>query len=412
MLGKESTMSYDSHLQTKYWEGKNLSVPCIALCVLLMMILGYLPKLPSSISQMLRPAMVILCFMFPSSFHYRFSITDKALALYLLYFLLVFLFHPITRNTAMSYGAVFLFGVFFIVLTMRPWNRREIQAILFSVAIAGAVFALILYTENPDMLHDHPYGGFTFRGAHVNDNTAAYGIVPGLLCSLALCLFHEPQSTKRCLWNVVVRIALFFSVVLCMFVIFCIGARSAFFSAVLGSVCVVFQKTNAWPNSRTKRSVRIAVLLLMIFLFVIGMNITEGTHSARLFDWEKYADSNGRDDLANEAWLMIHKKPLFGGGYDYWTQEKGSALGTHNTFLTIMVRGGYLGGLFLILFLLALLGEVLPTKNLLILSFSIEMIFHTLTESDLDYFAFIPLLIAFILLRYSSAHNCSAESVL
>lgn len=405
-------MSYDRYINSKYREGSLLSVPCVALCILLFMILGFLPALPSSITQLFRPAMLILNFVFPPVYYYRLGITHKALILYLVYFLLVFFMHPITRDSAMAYGAVFLFGAFFIVLTMRPWNRREIQMILFTAAIAGAVFAVILYNENPDMLHERRYGGFLFRENQVNDNTASYTLVPGFLCSLALLLFHKPRSERRRGWNAAVRIALLASTVLSAYVLFCIGARSAFFSAALGSVCICFQKAYSYRTVDARWRARISVILLLIVLFVIGMHVTEGTHSSRLFDFENYTDTNGRDELADEAWPMIHKKPFFGGGYDYWNQEGGSELGTHNTFLTIMVRGGYAGALTLFLFLLAFMYEVLPTRNLLLLSFLIETVFHSLAESDLDYFSYIPLLIVFILLRYSSTHKCTVESIL
>ena len=399
--------------QLRYYnrEGNGLSIPCVLLCLMMVAVLGYLPALPSSISQVFRPILIILCFLIPSKLYYRFSITDKMLVLYLAYFMLVFLAHPITKDTAMAYGAVLLFGLFFIVLAKRYWNKREIQAVLFSVALASTIFAVILYRENPDMLHNHPYGGFTFRGYHINDNAAAYELVPGILCSLTLFLFHHPHHAQKQRWAVFVQIALFFSAVFCMFVVFCIGARSAFFSAVLGSVCIFYQKTRTYHSSSARMRALVIMVLSLVILIGVGMHVTEGTHSARLFDIESLDDDNGREDLADEAWPMIHKKPLFGGGYDYWAEEGGSKLGTHNTFLTVMVRGGYTGGIFLFLFLLAVLIETVSTKNFLLIAFPVETVLHTLTESDLDYFAYIPLLILFILMRYAKIHNCAAEDI-
>ena len=405
-------MSYEHQLKREYHEGNLVSIPCIALCLMLVAVLGYLPALPSSISQVFRPILIVLCFLIPSKLQYRFSITDKALILYLAYFLMVFLVHPITKDTAMAYGAALLFGFFFIILAKRYWNKREIQAVLFSVALACTIFAVILYRENPDMLHNHPYGGFTFRGYHINDNAAAFELVPGILCSLALLLFHHPNYAKKRKRGVFVHIALLCSAVFCMFVVFCIGARSAFFSAVLGSVCIVYQKTRTYHSSSARMRALVIMVLSLVILIGVGMHVTEGTHSARLFDIESLDDTNGRDDLADEARPMIHKKPLFGGGYNYWAEEGGSTLGTHNTFLTVMVRGGYIGGVLLFFFLCAMLIETVSTKNFLLIAFLIETVLHTLTESDLDYFAYIPLLITFILLRYAKIHNCAAEEIL
>lgn len=400
-------MVVDNHLTNKY--EKALSIPGVTLCALLLTLLGYLPGLPSSTSQFLRPAMIAICFVIPAQGYYRFSMTDKALTAYLTYFLFVFLSHPITKSSALAYGAVFLFGVFFIVLSNRVWTKREIQLFMFSAAIACTYFAVNLYIANPDMLHNHPYDGFTIYGHRVNDNTAAFEITPGLLCSLALFLFHKPRNEKKRFQNAVVRTALLVSAVFCMYVMFCIGARSAFLSAIVGTILICWQKTKHY---RSKWTARIIIVILLIVFIVVGTIATEGTHSARLFDFKNMDDTNGRDELAEQAWPMIHKKPIFGGGYDYWEQEGGSELGTHNTFLTILVEGGYTGGLFLVLFLVSFIMELLSTRNLLLISFSVEAVFHTLTESDLDYFAYIPLLIAFVLLRYSQSRKCLAEKAL
>ena len=405
-------MPSERRLKTEYREGNQLSIPCIALCMILFAILGFLPSMNSSLTQLFRPVFIAICLIIPARLYYRFSVTDKALMLYLAYFLLVFLVHPITKDAAMAYGAVLLFGLFYIVAAKRFWNKHEIQVVMFAVALAGAIFAVILYRQNPDMLHDHPYGGFTFRGFHVNDNAAAFELVPGILCSLSLFMFHRPRHAGKPVLHFVAHIALLGCAAFCMFVIFCIGARSAFFSAVVGSICIFHQKTRSYPRLSTRWTARIGMVLMLAILLGVGMHVTEGTHSARLFDLETLDDTNGRDELADEAWPMIQKKPVFGGGFNYWKEEGGSELGTHNTFLTIMVRGGYVGGGLLLLFLISIMIEVFSTKDFLLIAFPIETVFHALTESDLDYFAYIPLVITFILLRYAKYHHCAAEDVL
>ena len=170
---------YYRHDQYGINENSHSHIPCILLCAMLFLILGFLPSLPSAATQLFRPVIIIVCFLIPAKHMYPASITDRTLMAYLCYFLLVFLSHPITQRSALSYAAVLLFGLFFIVVARYDWSKEEIRIILFTVSIACSIFAIILFRENPNMLHNHPYGGFTFRGVHINDNTAAYGLAPG-----------------------------------------------------------------------------------------------------------------------------------------------------------------------------------------------------------------------------------------
>ena len=198
---------------------------------------------------------------------------------------------------------------------------------------------------------------------------------------------------------------------LSFFSLFCIGARSAFFSAIAGAALIILE----WSNSRRtfveRTLTRITIVVLLIAIFVIGTNVTVGTHSARLFDLENMTNGTGRDLLAEQAWQMIHKKPIFGGGFDYWVNENGDPLGTHNTFLTHMVQGGYIALTLLIGFLMTSVYELWKSGSLIPIAFIMEMIAHTFTESDLNYYAYVPLIISFAIVRYAAAHRCRVKEM-
>ena len=52
-------------------------------------------------------------------------------------------------------------------------------------------------------------------------------------------------------------------------------------------------------------------------------------------------------------------------------------------------------------FLLAAAVEMIKGRNLIPLAFVAELFCHTYTEPSMDYYAYIPLVLAYILVRYS-----------
>ena len=122
-------------------------------------------------------------------------------------------------------------------------------------------------------------------------------------------------------------------------------------------------------------------------------------------------DDSGRGRLWDKAWDMIDENPVFGGGFDYWDDNSGESLGTHNTFLTIMVMSGYVGGILFALFLSAVFLDLLRVRNLIPLAFLMELLMHSYTESGMDYYAYIPLILALVLARYISYQSDDITSL-
>lgn len=86
-------------------------------------------------------------------------------------------------------------------------------------------------------------------------------------------------------------------------------------------------------------------------------------------------------------------------------------MGTHNSFLTTMLYSGFVGGGLLALFFLSLLLSALKTKNYLSISFWIEAFMHSMTEGSLDYYAYIPLVLASITLLFGQSHRNGVASI-
>ena len=136
------------------------------------------------------------------------------------------------------------------------------------------------------------------------------------------------------------------------------------------------------------------------------MRVLEGTNSARLFN---YSDS-GRDDLWEDAMDLIRAKPVFGGGFDYWSRT-GHVMSPHNTFFTIMLISGFIGGILLGMMILSMIKECIREQSVIALAFAMQMIFHSISEAGLDYYAYIPLILTSIVLRYSEYQQGDFESV-
>ena len=389
-------------------ENNNNAIPCFGLSAIFFLILGILPILPSQITQVLRPAEIALCFVFPAAFYYRLSTSNRIMLLMMAYYVIVLLGHPITMTAFMAWASLELFSAFFLFMISRPWSKKNIQMLLFVAAIASAFFAAIIFRDNPDFLHEKSYDGIIFMSTTVNDNTAAFCIVPGALCSVLLLFFYSPRKHRALHW---LKILFLLCAGVSFFSLFCIGARSAFFSAIAGAVLIILEWSNSRRTFGERTFTRVALVILLIAVFVIGTNVTAGTHSARLFDLDNMTNGTGRDLLAEQAWQMIHKKPIFGGGFDYWVNENGDPLGTHNTFLKHMVQGGYFALILLIGFLLTSVYELWKSGSLIPIAFIMEMIAHTFTESDLNYYAYVPLIISFAMVRYATSHRCRVKDL-
>ena len=189
---------------------------------------------------------------------------------------------------------------------------------------------------------------------------------------------------------------------------FALACRSAFVSLALGIVLIVWQATNDIKGQQKRLFVKISIVLVALLVVQAAYVLAQGTNSERLFNLN---DDSGRGRLWDKAWDMIDENPVFGGGFDYWGDNSGESFGTHNTFLTIMVMSGYVGVILFALFLIAVFLDLLGVRNLIPLAFLMELLMHSYTESGMDYYAYIPLILALVLARYISYQSDDITSL-
>ena len=335
---------------------------------------------------------------------YQPNISMICLIALMAYYTLIFIANEMTNSAFRTYVSLILFGLFFIFAATRRWNKREINIIFKIAAIASFTFSVLFFKDHPDIMHSNAYNGFSYLSGRINVNTAAFSIVPGTLCSLALSLYSSKKTKK------LVKIVYFTMFIFCMYLLLAFGARSAFFSAVAGTILISWDRTKRIKGGK---KVLVAAIIILAFIFITGFakDLTEDTHASRLFNMDSITNGTGREEKADEAWELIHEKPLLGGGFDYWVNSGCDPLGTHNTFLTVMVASGWTGGILISIFWIAVFLELAKTKSWISMALIFEAFFHTCTESSMDYYAFIPLTLAYIFSNFTTVNRIPASKV-
>lgn len=377
---------------------RRISFACIVLCAILFAVLGVLPKISPSVTQVFRPIFIFFGFFAVVKGFYPLRSVKWQIVI-IVYFTIILFSNPITGTAVTTYISMALFGAFYIIAVSIPWNKKEIALIFFVVVLACDIQALLVLYSNPHLLTAGGNQHISFLGVELNRNPVAFAITPGVLSSLLMFMYGKGSRLRTVFSGG--------SFLLCAFLVFALGCRSAFLSAVAGTILIMWQKTREGINAKDRFRRRVMLLVLVIIVFFAAFNLAAGNYSERLFDLE---DDSGRQAIWDEAWKLIDAKPLFGGGFDYW-ESTGHQMGTHNTFLTFMVSGGWTAGILLGILYFALITEVLKGKNLMTLAFLVEALAHTWTEPGMDYYAYIPMIMSLVLVRYLKKHDHNITSI-
>ena len=369
-----------------------LSFACLILCGLLTVILGIQYIMPDMLVTLLKPIFVAACLVSLPIHYYKLS-CFRPLAYLAVYYVFVLLAHPITNMTLSTFISFELFLVFFFFAGLRKWSKREIAWILRTVCIGCSIQAAIVLGSNPELLRSSGNAHILYLGVELNRNTAAFGIAPGGVSAIFLLFFDDRAGAVR-----LKRMGYLAGAALCMFTVLAIGCRSAFFSMAGGLLIMYWQKTGSVESRRKRRNQRALLILGIIVVYLIALTVTEGTYSARLLQFGENFDDSGRRVYWRIAWERIMETPVFGGGFD--NMPHSLYLGTHNSFLTIMLYGGFIAVAFVALSFLLCIRESIRCRNLLPLAFMAETLMHSMTEPGFDYYAYIPLCLTAILLRY------------
>lgn len=391
-------------IKYKYVDSLRVSAPAVVICIMLALVFGALPKLPSSVTRVLRPTFIaISLFAMKNSLYYRIGATKYHL-INLLYYTFILFSFSITSTTISEYISILLYITFFLLAGNRVWTKKELRAILITVTLACTVQATITFFSNMGKLMYDGSSHIYFLGTVINRNTVAFAVVPGAVCSMILLLYDKKK-------NVPMKAILYLiCCIVCIIIVFLVASRSAFFATLGGIICVMWQRARDSANKQERVERKALVVTMLIVGILSMMYVSQDTFSSRLFDFGEDANDSGRDVLWEEAWELIDEKPVFGGGFDYW-EATGHDMGTHNAFLTFMVSTGWVGGILLALFFIMALIEMLKTRNFVPLAFMAEVLLHSWTEPGMDYFAYLPLTLAFMITRYLQHQNKNLSTI-
>lgn len=369
-----------------------ISFSCIVLCTVFFMILGLLPLLTSHITSILRPFFIMICVL---SLHkyYPWGRLKWQFVLMIGYFF-VLIIHPLRRGNITAFVSYETFSLFFLLGANRIWSKTEIQMIFKTVVFSSTLCAVTTLASNSLLLRSSSGKNILFLGESINRNSLAFGIAPGVVCGLLL-FFYSAYSWR----NDFRRIVYFASTIICSATLLLLACRSAFYSSFLGAGCLVWGMVRRSRTPVERLMKRVVLIITAVGGVAIIIRMTANLTSARLFEVTGDNIDTGRNDLWERANQMIKEKPIFGGGYDYW-ESAGNIMGTHNTFLTLMLAGGIVLGILFIIMLVSFFIECAEIDVFLLMAFMMQMIMHSYTESGLDYYAYIPLMLTFILQRY------------
>lgn len=105
---------------------ERITLPCIALCGLIFVILGFFHVVPENIVTIVKPLFIEICIVFHRTGFSRFS-NFKWMALLIVYYVMLLLFSKINSLTVNTFISLKLFAVFFMFAACKIWSPKEIR---------------------------------------------------------------------------------------------------------------------------------------------------------------------------------------------------------------------------------------------------------------------------------------------
>ena len=367
-----------------------VSLQCVVLLVILVIILGVLNLVSSNITRLLRPVFMVACLAFPSFGYYRLD-NYKWLITIVVYYLIIFLAYPITRNSFEVFFSLETFALFFLFVGNKVWTSREISLIFKTVCVACAFEATVILISNPGLLRSSSSQHISYFSATLNRNPASFSITPGALCGMILMFYDHSEKHRFAFFGYGLL------TLLSVFTVFCLGCRSAFFSLTIGVFLIAWDAVGRGSVSgRMNR--RVLLLVASVAILLLSSHYASGSYSERLFAIGEKMDDSGRADIWKDVWDYILINPVFGGGYDNWPPNLD--MSTHNSFLTVMLYSGMLGGVLMAIVMVSFGLETIKTRSCLPVAMMVEAFLHSYSEANFDYYAYIPLCLGVVLLRF------------
>ena len=374
----------------------SLSFSCFVISAVFFAVLSqFLVLRATNITPLFRPIIVLSAFiLLVQRGHLSNSITRIAF-IAAIYELIVFLFELITgadMNEVVRAGsATVLYLLMCACACAVPWNGRELRVILLAVFFGCFACSIVFALSNN--LADVHYSSLDMLGVEVNRNKNAYAFALGTL--LGIIYLTRLQSTYK-------RLPVLVMTSLMGYCVLYSQCRGAFFCLVLSVFVLVIGKTMIIRKESG------SIYLLYVFMFLAGCIIVyfllKNSDMSRLVDAES---KSGRDDGIETAWGMFLESgfigKVFGNGFMYENKHSDS-IGAHLVYATFLVSSGLVGAALISSLFLVCFKHIRTTIPLSLLGFAFARTFF----EGLDYYIYIPLIMAVIFYHYQIFYGRSS----
>lgn len=384
-----------ARLKSEYRHEK-LSFSCTIVAAVFFVVLFHAPVMftPDIVTQIFRPTIVFFLIITMTQ-RGKIDYSARAFALLAaLYCSFVLLLNSISVDEITSAFSATLYFLMFYAVAGTPWTKREVRFIIMACFAGAFACAVVLFLSNdPTDLNVGVGGEMQMLGMHVNRNLNAYAFATGTIIGVVYLLYGKNKLWVGLL-TAVIAYGLLYS-----------QCRGAFFCAVLGvSILVIGRLLKIRKRSEVKF---LAYSVLFILFCIAAYYILKNSELNRLIDGES---KSGRDEGIRYAWQLFQNSDvfskIFGHGFVF---EKNNTVGpiSHLVYTQYLLSTGILGTFLMISMLLL---TALRIKGSIPHALFASAVLRTCFES-LDYYIFIPLILAVIVYNYSSAFGIAVEEL-
>lgn len=364
-----------------------LSLGCVVASLTFFLVLSQflILRVPGIVTNLFRPVIIVVLFI---EMHRRGEIRGRTRSIALLSalylsILLIFLGYFNSDEIKDGVGRIlYLLMFFFIVGT--PWTKKEIRIIISSVFLGCFVCALVFMLSN-NMTDYSQSEGIELLGITVNRNKNAYAFSIGSVLGLVYFLRNHG----------IVRIVVLVMTAMIGYCLLYSQCRGAFFCTVLAMVLFVLNELKALRKMGNMHF----FLALMIFIVfcIVSYYLIKNSELNRLVDTDS---TSGRDEGIEHAMELFRTSNLFGkvfgNGYLFEANNTEGAI-SHSVFTNYLLATGMIGVALIILMFVFSFFEIRGTIAFSLLAMATLRVFFEL----LDYYVYVPLILAFVICRYS-----------
>lgn len=348
---------------------------------------------PGTLSQPFRPLIVlILTVQVIRRGRIRLPVCTVALAMSVYQFIVWFFLYPNGGELGQYLVLIFYFMMLFSVAGF-PWNRRELQLILYAAFLATFVCAVVFFLSNN--MTDFSSHQYYFMGAKVNRNKNAYAFAFGIVLGRSYLAYGRGRN----------RSLIFLMLVFEGYCLLYSQCRGAFIGAVLALMLVAWQR--AGGMRRNNNPYLLFYILLFIMVIVIGYYLIKYSAASRLVDGD---DLSGRDDGIEHALFLFRQAPFFGkifGNGILYEGNNTEGIGVHFVYLTYLLESGIIGAAMIILIFVQAARNIQGEGAWPLFVLALSRTFF----EGMDYYIFIPLILSICISNYEKMYGRSCRQL-